>query len=182
MIKKKQMKKSIQKVWFFSLVLFLVSGCSETQKNADEKIRGFELSKNIIYADDEKCEEVALFYHDLLGIPYKKNVEEYRWVEFETGSCKLCLHHNNKGMEMPESGSTHLVFYVESQEDVNALYQKFIDSNYKEKRIGKTTKVLKPEEISQLISWTTSKGDAINSFWVSDPVGNIVQIEPRHEE
>ncbi len=178
------MKKSIRIVWFFTLALFLIYGCSETKKNTDEKIAGFELSKNIIYADDEKCEEVALFYHDLLGIPYKKNVEEYRWVEFETGSSKLCIHHNNKRDRPFDGGVINIVFYMNTQDEVLALHKRILKNGFAEISIvgAEKDKHLLPNQISELISWTTSKGDAINSFWVSDPVGNIVQIEPRHDE
>ncbi len=147
-------------------------------------ISGAEIKKNILYVEDEHCKEVALFYHDMIGVSYRKEItdNDYKWVEFNTGTTKLCIHHNNKGMEMPKSGSTHIVLYLDNQEQVNTLYQKFIDSNYKIKKIGKTDKVLKVGEISQLISWKTSKGESVKSFWVSDPVGNIVQIEPKHEE
>ncbi len=178
------MRKRIRIVWFFSLALFLILGCSETNKNADEKIAGFELSKNIIYVEDEQCEEVALFYHDLLGIPFKKNTEEYRWVEFETGRCKLCIHHNNKRDRPFEGGVINIVFYVNTQDEVLALHKKILENGFAEISIvgaGKDKHLL-PGQISELISWTTSEGDTISSFWVSDPVGNIVQIEPRHDE
>ncbi len=144
-----------------------------------------EIRKNIIYVEDEKCKEVALFYHNMIGIPYNNEItDDYSWVEFKTGTTKLCIHNNNKGMDMPKSGSTHIVFYMDNQEQVNSLYQKFIDSNYKKKKIGKTDKTLKQNEISQLIHWKNKniKAGNISSFWVSDPVGNIVQIEPKHEE
>ncbi len=176
------MKKSVQIIWILSTILFVMNGCSESGKDTEENRYGFEISKNIIYVEQEKCEEVALFYHEMLGIPYKKNLEDYAWVEFETGSCKLCIHSNNKGMEMPMSGSTHIVFYLENQAQVKSLYEKFIYSRYVMKEIGKLDKVLKPGEISQLIPWKTPLGVPIRSFWVSDPVGNIVQIEPAHEE
>ena len=176
------MIKAIRAIWIFSLSLILVYGCCDSKKGTEEGMTGFELRKNIIYADDEQCEELALFYHEMLGIPYLKNGEDYKWVEFETGACKLCIHHNNKGMKMPMSGTTHIVFYLENQDRVKSLYEKLISSKYEMKEIGETDKVLKPGEISQLISWKTSKGESITSFWCSDPVGNIVQIEPRHEE
>ncbi len=143
-----------------------------------------EIRKNIMYVERERCEEVALFYHDMIGIPYDKITDDYSWVEFKTGTTKLCMHHNNKGMKMPKSGSTHIVLYLDNQDQVKSLYQKFIDANYKIKEIGKTDKVLKQNEISQLINWKnkSQKAGNISSFWVSDPVGNIVQIEPEHEE
>ena len=175
------MKNALPPMWL-CLSLLVFYGCSEAKNGTEGSITTFEIRKNIIYVEDEQCEEVALFYHVILGIPYLKNGEDYKWVEFETGACKLCIHHNNKGMKMPSNGSTHIVFYLDNQDQVKSLYDKLINSNYKMKTIGKTDKVLEPGEISQLISWNTSKDESITSFWCSDPVGNIVQIEPRHEE
>ena len=155
-------------------------------KIIDQPLTGnAEIRKNILYVEDEKCKEVALFYHEMIGIPYNNEItDDYSWVEFKTGNTKLCIHHNNKGMKMPKSGSNHIVFYMDNQKQVNSLYQKLIDSNYKKKKIGKTDKVLKLNEISQMIHWKNknTKAGNISSFWVSDPVGNIVQIEPKHEE
>jgi len=145
---------------------------------------GFELRKNIIYADDEQCEELALFYHEMLGIPYMKNGEDYKWVEFETGGCKLCIHHNNKRTKPFEGGAINIVFYVDTQDKVLELYKKLLGNGFSEISIvgASKDKHLNPGQISELITWKTSSGDSISSFWVSDPLGNIVQIEPRHEE
>ncbi len=178
------MIKAIRTIWIFSLSLILVHGCCDSKKGTEEGMTGFELRKNIIYADDEQCEELALFYHEMLGIPYKKNIEDYQWVEFETGSCKLCIHHNNKRTNPFEGGVINIVFYVDTQDKVLELHKKFLGNGFSEISIagaGKDKHLL-PGQISELITWKTSKGDALTSFWVSDPVGNIVQIEPRHEE
>jgi len=178
------MIKVIRTIWIFSLSLILVYGCCDSKKGTEEGMTGFELRKNIIYADDEQCEELALFYHEMLGIPYKKNIEEYKWVEFETGSCKLCIHHNNKRTNPFEGGVINIVFYVETQDKVLELHTKFLGNGFSEISIAGADKDkhLLPGQISELITWKTSKGDALTSFWVSDPLGNIVQIEPRHEE
>ncbi len=144
-----------------------------------------EIRKNILYVEEEKCKEVALFYHEMIGIPYNNKItDDYFWVEFKTGNTKLCIHHNNKGIEMPKNGSTHIVFYLGNQKQVNSLYQKLIDSNYKIKKIGEKDKTLKHNQISQLILWKNKnpKAGEISSFWLSDPVGNIVQIEHKHKE
>ena len=178
------MMKVIRTIWIFSLSLFLVYGCGESKKGREKSFTGFELRKNIIYADDEQCEEVALFYHDMLGIPYLKNGEDYKWVEFETGACKLCIHHNNKRTKPFEGGAINIVFYVDTQDKVLELHKKLHGNGFSEISIagaGKDKHLL-PGQISELITWKTSKGDAITSFWVSDPVGNIVQLEPRHNE
>jgi len=178
------MIKAIRTIWIFSLSLILVYGCCDSKKGTEKSITGFELRKNIIYADDEQCEELALFYHEMLGIPYLKNGEDYKWVEFETGACKLCIHHNNKRTKPFEGGAINIVFYVDTQDKVLELYKKLLGNGFSEISIvgaGKD-KHLNPGQISELITWKTSLGDTISSFWVSDPLGNIVQIEPRHEE
>jgi len=178
------MIKAIWTIWIFSLSLLLLYGCGESKKGTEKSFTGFELRKNIIYADDEQCEELALFYHEMLGIPYLKNGEDYKWVEFETGACKLCIHHNNKRTKPFEGGAINIVLYVDTQDKVLELYKKLLGNGFSEISIagaGKD-KHLNPGQISELITWKTSQGDAITSFWVSDPLGNIVQIEPRHEE
>lgn len=175
------MKKSLFSIWVIGLLLLF--SCSESIKDTEEST-GIELTKNIIYVDDGQCEEVALFYHDVLGISYKKNVEDYKWVEFETGASKLCIHHNNKRNKPFEGGVINIVFYVETQEKVLVLHKEILKKGFNEISIvgADKEKQLLPGQISELIKWKTSKGEMINSFWVSDPVGNIVQIEPRHEE
>ncbi len=100
----------IRTIWLsFSVLLFV--GCDEPKKSTEETITSFEIRKNIIYVDDEHCKEVALFYHNILGIPFKKNEEDYKWVEFETGPSKLCIHHNNKRLKPYEGGIINIVFY-----------------------------------------------------------------------
>ena len=126
------MKNIIRKIWLFSLSLFLLYGCCESKKDTEESITGFEIRKNIIYVEEEQCEEVALFYHDILGIPYQKNEEDYTWVEFETGSCKLCIHHNNKRVKPFEGGVIHIVFYVDTRDKVLALHRMLLGKAYEE--------------------------------------------------
>ena len=171
-------------IWIFSLSLFLVYGCCESKKGTEEIMTGLDIRKNIIYVEDEHCEEVALFYHDMLGISYLKNGEDYKWVEFETGACKLCIHHNNKRVKPFEGGVINIVFYVGTQDKVLELHKKLLVKGFNEISIvgGGKDKHLAPGQMSELFTWKTSKGESITSFWCSDPVGNIVQIEPRHKE
>ena len=171
------------KITTIATLLLIVLFACESKKVSKDTLLSVELRKTIIYAEEDQCEELTLFYHDDLNIPYTNNINnDYSWVEFETGSCHLCIHHNNKREKAYKGGVINIVLYADTKEKVISLHKTFIDKNYIETPLigTKNNKHLAPKQISEIIDWEALNGEQMFSFWVCDPIGNIVQIESKH--
>ena len=59
----------------------------------NDKAPTFEMKKVILYVDRERMTAIGEFYHDTLGLPYIVGPND-GWMEFDTGSCSLCVHDN----------------------------------------------------------------------------------------
>ncbi len=76
-----------------------------------------ELGSIIIFVKDMKA--VTAFYRDIVGLhpDEEQSFPAHRFLRFNTGQCKLCLHSGSK----PNGGRQKIGFHVES---VSAVHQR----------------------------------------------------------
>ena len=132
----------------------------------------FSIIKNILYVDADQFEAMANFYQKGLGIPAVYcDPANLGWAEFDTGSTRLCFHgnpHYKTDLSGDHMKYNHIVLCAGDIETVSGLREKFVQNGYAEKELYDVER----GEVSVLV-----EHEAYVVFWVSDPMGNMIQVE-----
>ena len=135
--------------------------------------------KLILYAHEDEIIPLADFYREVIGLEQKSTTNS-RWVEFSAGNIEICLHHmrvavgrDPKTSELPdekEFKSTHILFELETKEDVIAEYDRLI-------KLGGLEKVDFIQGTKSAILDGVKTINNYNYIYLTDRVGNVIQIE-----
>lgn len=152
--------------------------------NADgEAASGGVMTKFIIYAEKEEINGLAEFYRDIIGLTPIGYLNP-GWNHFDTGNGRLCMHHNNlyRGTIAGPRHSHIVIAKGKTRRDIENMHAAICAAGYrvlKDDPEDMTKKVpMKQKEISPV--WTGKDGKSgkdTYTFWLLDPVGNMVQIE-----
>jgi len=127
-----------------------------------------KLEKIILYPDDDVFDDVRDFYHEKLGLEYIGEPTKW-WVEFETGSIPIGLHHN--GCFDDPYGSVvkrqFLAFTIDDLNELQTLYNRL----EKDFDVADTVYSTDTHRLGAL-----KENDECFLFLVRDPMGNDVRF------
>ena len=117
-----------------------------------------EFRRKIFYVKNEEFESVVAFYRDVMGLAVvgEKHHPPW-WVEFDTGACRLCIHHERKDMET-RGNNQKLVFCVPDAEKTHAEL---------------TARGAPVEDVKH------SKDGSRSFFFLRDPAENYIEINEK---
>jgi len=127
-------------------------------------------SKTILLPDDDQFDAVLDFYHRVLGLLPLGTLNP-SWVEFDTGSCRICLHQNNRYQEPDHADpKRHHIVLSAPGETVIRKHDDLQKLGYIPSKEPFPTEEYKLGKLVQ-------KENSDVFFFLKDPMGNIVQIE-----
>ena len=132
-------------------------------------------AKTILLPDEDMFEEVMNFYHKVIGLEYINGPNKY-WVEFDTGTSRICLHENNRYDEIDDGRPKrdHIILTTDDKEGVLQKHKELQKMGY----IASETTF--PEK-EHLLGAFFEKDSGTVLFMIKDPMGNYVQIESLEE-
>ena len=133
-------------------------------------------SKTILFPDDDMFKEVINFYHNVIGLDCINELNKFR-VEFDTGSSRICIHHNNRYDEVDDGHPKrhHIVLTTGDKEGIVRKHKELQKMGY----IASET--FFPEAGHELGCLFVTPEDIV-VFLIKDPMGNGVQIEEIKED